>query len=110
MTRGRRVLTVLRERISRYLGEHKPLLEPIGGLVEGTINRAAVWMRLLAMVQVAFPNLRGHPQEKRGLLANRIEEHLKSLAEIDVDDVILDGLEMLGVPRPTAHNWLKGAR
>jgi hypothetical protein len=106
------VLSGLRKQISEYLHrEHKPIV-PGSGMLEGVVNQMAVSMRLYFMVQALFPHLTPD-RTKEALLSNRIETHMKTerpLSEIEPEDIILDGLEMLGVPRPTGWNWLKGAK
>ncbi len=106
------ILAALRERVATYLREYKPAVEPAGGLIEGEIDQFEVSQRLKSMVMIAFPNLR-LDETKKALLDDRIEAHAKTgrpLAEIDPEDLILDGLQMLGVPRPMGQNWLKGMK
>ena len=100
------IMSALRDRVAKYLKSQKGRPEKVALL--------PVMTQLQAMVSLTFLD---HPhvddEIKRGLLFDRVFAHLqvgRPLAELDPEEVILDALEAIGVPRPTGHGWLKGAK
>jgi hypothetical protein len=108
------VLAAVRSRIAKFLREHRPTAARDSAW-ETMAHQVTASMKLRAIVQMAFPQLSVNEPAgaKMKLLDDRIEEQLRagrSLTALDPEEILLDVLEGLGVPRPTGWNWLKGAK
>lgn len=111
------IIAALRERIEQFLRRHDEL-PPVDVLknerLDGELTTAMVVVGLHSMVRRVFPGLSGADDAgAQDPLYERIKAQIEAsrpLSEIDPEVIILDGLEVLGLPRPTAHNWLRSLK
>lgn len=118
------IVATLAERITSYLKQcdQAASAPPTGPLAKLLTHEIGIAACLGMMVTTTFPDLiEGSPLEvgsdgenkKIRIIMERIKEYRelgRPLAELDPEQIILDALEALGVPRPTGHNWLRAVK